>query len=303
MKILIIGLGSIATKHIRALQKINPRAEIYALRSSKNASKIKGVNNIFSLSEIKKNQLDFAIISNPTFSHYETIKSLIPFKIPLFIEKPLFSELDNGEMVSEIHENNITTYVACNLRFLECLRFTKELIAQKRINEVSIYCGSYLPDWRPDTDYKLGYSANKEMGGGVHIDLIHEIDYAYWLFGKPKIVNKLFSNKSSLAISAYDYANYALGFANFNASIILNYFRRDPKRTLEIVLDDETILVDILNNTVCINNNVIFESDKTIDDTYEDQLRFFIHEIVSKKKEFNTLDEAYEILKICLQED
>lgn len=303
MKIVIIGLGSIAAKHILAIKKIKPDIRFYALRSSKKADETTGVYNIFSLDELQEIKPDFVIISNPTFAHHKTIISLIPFNIPLFIEKPLFSQLDNGEVVKEIQQNNLITYVACNLRFLDCLRFTKDYITNKRINEVNIYCGSYLPDWRPGRDYKSTYSANKEQGGGVHIDLIHEIDYAYWLLGKPMQVSKVFSNKSSLDITAFDYANYTLDYPNFNASIVLNYYRRDPKRTLEIVLEEETILVDILKNRVYRNDDIIFDSEKTITDTYEDQLRFFIDHVIAKKKEFNTVDEAYEILKICLQND
>lgn len=303
MKILIIGLGSIALKHISAIKNIKPDAQFYALRSSKKAKEMVGITNIFSFNELSIIQVDFAIISNPTFAHHKTIIKLLPFNIPLFIEKPLFSELDNGELVRRIRESDIITYVACNLRFLDCLQFIKEYIANKRINEVSIYCGSYLPNWRPNRDYKSTYSANKEQGGGVHIDLIHEIDYAYWLFGKPLEVTKVFSNKSSLNINAFDYANYTIDYAKFNASIILNYFRRDPKRTLEIVLEEETILVDILNNKVYRNTDIIFESEKTIMHTYKDQLRFFIDKVISRKEEFNTVDEAYEILKICLQND
>lgn len=303
MNVLIIGLGSIAAKHISAIKKITPDARLYALRSSKKADEINGVSNIFSLNELHKIKPDFVIISNPTFVHRKTILSLIPFNIPIFIEKPLFSELDNGEVVKEIQKNNVITYVACNLRFLDCLRFAKDYITNKRINEVNIYCGSFLPNWRPGRDYKSTYSANIELGGGVHIDLIHEIDYTYWLFGKPTKVSKVFSNKSSLDITAFDYANYTLDYPSFNASIVLNYYRRDAKRTLEIVLEEGTILVDILKNKVYKNTDIIFESEKTIAHTYEDQLRFFIDHVVAKKKEFNTVDEAYEILKICLQND
>lgn len=303
MNVVIIGLGSIAVKHISAIKKIKPNARLYALRSSKKADEINGVNSIFSLDELQKIKPDFVIISNPTFAHHKTILSLIPFNIPIFIEKPLFSELDNGEVVKEIQKNNLITYVACNLRFLDCLRFAKDYITNKRINEVNIYCGSFLPNWRPGRDYKSTYSANRELGGGLHIDLIHEIDYTYWLFGKPTKVSKVFSNKSSLDITAFDYANYTLDYPSFNASIVLNYYRRDPKRTLEIVLEEGTILVDILKNKVYKNADIIFESEKTITHTYEDQLRFFIDHVVAKKKEFNTVDEAYEILKICLQND
>jgi predicted dehydrogenase len=303
MNVLIIGLGSIAQKHIKAIRELYSNVTVFALRSTKNVDEQKGIINIFCLEGLNKLNIDFVIISNPTVAHSDTIKKLIPFNIPLFIEKPLFSELNNDELIKEISHKNITTYVACNLRFLGCLRFTKDYLINKRINEVNIYCGSYLPDWRPDRDYKTTYSANKDLGGGVHIDLIHEIDYTYWLFGRPIEVSKIFSNKSSLGINAYDYANYNLSFDEFNVSIILNYFRRDPKRTLEIVLDEQTIFVDLLKNCVYRDGDIIFESKKTIIDTYKDQLSFFVNEIISKKKEFNRVDEAYEILKICLHKD
>ncbi|MBC8766919.1 Gfo/Idh/MocA family oxidoreductase [Arenibacter sp. BSSL-BM3] len=303
MKVLIVGLGSIASKHIAALRIIDPNVEFYAMRSSINADSKKGIINLFSFDDLNGLEIDFAIISNPTSVHKETVDRLIPKKIPLFIEKPLFSKLGYEEVLQEIQNNKITTYVACNLRFLDCLKFTKNYIQGKRINEVNIYCGSYLPDWRPGIDYKTTYSANKKLGGGVHIDLIHEIDYAYWLFGKPQKVNKVFSNKSSLNIDAYDYANYMLGYATFNANIILNYFRRDPKRTLEIVCDDQTLTINILKNTVYHNQEIVCMSEKTIIDTYEDQLRFFINEVLAKDNKFNTANEAYKILKICLEND
>ncbi|MDO6471585.1 Gfo/Idh/MocA family protein [Maribacter sp. 1_MG-2023] len=303
MKVLVVGLGSIALKHIAALRKIDFNVELYAIRSSLKADAKKGIINIFSFEDLDHIEIDFAIISNPTSVHKETIEHLIPKKIPLFIEKPLFSSLGNKAVLQKINSNNIITYVACNLRFLDCIKFAKKYIQGKRINEVNVYCGSYLPDWRPGIDYTTTYSANRKLGGGVHIDLIHEIDYTYWLFGKPQEVHKIFSNKSSLNIDAYDYANYMLGYTTFNANIVLNYFRRDPKRTLEIICDDHTLTIDILENTVYQNKEIIYTSKKTIIDTYEDQLRFFIHEVVAKDNKFNTANEAYEILEICLQND
>ncbi len=304
MNVLIIGLGSIAKKHIDALNQIDKTIKIFALRSHKTSESYLNITNLFDLNQIKNLSIDFIIISSPTFKHVDNIESLIEFNIPLFIEKPLFHTLEVNDVLNKIKKQNIKTYVACNLRFLDCLKFAKDYIVGKRINEVNIYCGSYLPDWRPERDYKMTYSANKEQGGGVHIDLIHEIDYAYWLFGKPKKTHKLFSSKSSLDINSFDYANYILDYDNFNANIVLNYFRKDSKRTLEILLEEETITVDILKNKVYdSNSNVLFKSDKTITDTYTDQLQFFIDYIATNKNEFNTVSEAYEILKICLQND
>ena len=128
----------------------------------------------------------------------------------------------------------------------------------KEINEVNVYCGSYLPEWRPNTDYKKSYSANTLLGGGVYIDLIHEIDYFFWFFGKPKNTVKSYKSNSSLAINAIEYANFTLFYTNFTTSVILNYYRRDAKRCFEIVFDDYTVEVDLLKNCVYQTKKIVY---------------------------------------------
>lgn len=303
MRVLIIGLGSIALKHIKALRAIDAASEIFALRSSRTSSEMEGIKNIYSYTEIPDLKFDFAIISNPTALHAQAIETLIPFNIPLFIEKPLFDKLVYKKIVDKAETSQIKTYVACNLRFLDCLAFTKDFIKNKRINEVNSYCGSYLPDWRPQMDFRKVYSANKELGGGVHIDLIHEMDYIYWLFGMPENVNSVMTNNSSLNISAYDYTNYLLEYPQFAANIVLNYYRRDSKRTFEIVTNEGTVSVDLLKNSVTFNESVIFTSHKTIFDTYEAQMRYFTDVILVHGNQMNSINEAFQILKLCLQKD
>ena len=305
MKVLIIGLGSIALKHIKALQELYSSVVIYALRRKGELSKgIEGVIEVFDISEIEVDTLSFILISNPTSAHYQTIREVIAYKKPLFIEKPLFGALSReaNELVTEVEKQGIQTYVACNLRYLECIAKTKELLANKRVNEVNVYCGSYLPDWRPNVDFRKVYSANKEMGGGVHIDLIHELDYVYWLFGTPTCTQSFFSNKSSLNITAYDYANYLWEYDDFSVSVVLNYYRRDSKRTLEILTDEGTYLVDLLKNNISYNDEIVFQSSQLSLETYTAQMQFFVEEILNKQTKFNTIVEGYKVLKLCLQE-
>lgn len=305
MKVLIIGLGSIAKKHIDAIRKLDESAEVFALRSSLNSkSDIVGVTDVYSLNDLKISVLDFIIISNSTSEHFSTIKQLSEFNIPLFIEKPLFSEIneETQHLVDQIENKNSKTYVACNLRFLECLQQLKRIIKDKVVNEVNVYCGSYLPNWRPGVDFRTIYSANKEMGGGVHIDLIHELDYVYWLFGNPLKTQTFFSNSSSLNITAFDYANYLWVYNEFSASIILNYYRKDSKRTIEIVTKEGTYLVDLLKNSIELNGDVIFISNNKIIDTYSKQIDFFVENVVKKGEKFNTIAEANTILKLCMKD-
>lgn len=303
MKVLIIGLGSIAQKHILAIRNQYVDVTFYALRSSKDAAEEENIINLFDVDELKAFKFDFAIISNPTSLHHKAIETLIPYNIPLFIEKPIFDTLEIGNLFAELEQKEIITYVACNLRFLGCISFLREFLEGKMVNEVNAYCGSYLPDWRPGKDFREVYSANKEMGGGVHIDLIHEIDYVFWLFGQPTDVKVVKRSESSLDISAIDYANFLFLYPNYCASIVLNYYRRDAKRTLEILLDDGTVYVDLLKNEVEFKNEIIYKSEKRIIDTYENQIKFFIDQVLPHKIKFNTANEAFQILELCITND
>jgi len=304
MKVLIIGLGSIAKKHIKSLREIG-EFQIYALRSSIDSPKFDNVSNIYDIEEVGSYDFDFFLISNPTSEHAFVIKKLIKYRKPFFIEKPIFDSVSsaNQELITSLALSKITTYIACNLRFLDCLWEIKRIIKDSRINEVNIYCGSYLPDWRPGVDFKKVYSANKEMGGGVHIDLIHEIDYLYWIFGTPLEVRSTFRSNSSLDITSIDYANYLWDYNFFSASLILNYYRRDTKRTFEIVTSESTYIVDLILNRIFKDGQEVFSSNQRIPDTYFSQMDYFIKMVLSNKNSnFNTAQEAYNILQLCIQD-
>ena len=306
MNVLIIGLGSIARKHITALKSLNFDSKIYALRSSLNATIEEGVENIYDIDN-SNDLFDFAIISNPTNLHYEYIEKLAQKGIPLFIEKPAIHKLENADkLVQLIEEQKKVTYVACNLRFHPCIVFLKNKIDTERliINEVNVYCGSYLPDWRPGKDFRTIYSAYAAMGGGVHLDLFHELDYTTWFFGLPNNNSSITRKVSTLNIDSIDYANYSFQYPCFTANIILNYYRRKPKRQIEIVLENDTWTIDLINN--CITNdegNLIFEvKNFSINETYNYQIKYFVDCLKNNQKPMNSLKESIEILKIILKE-
>jgi len=303
MTILFFGLGSIARKHIKALKEISVDVRIVALRHSPESDKIEGVENIFTL-EGAKLRPDFVVISTPTRQHENSINQALTFGCPIFIEKPVLSDLSNAGFLSEIIKSNkIATYIACNLRFHPCIRFLKDHLQtyQSKVNEVNVYCGSDLSKWRPETDYRKSYSAITEQGGGVHLDLIHEIDYCYWLFGHPLEVKGLRRKVSSLEIDSFDFANYSLIYEAYTVNVVLNYYRKSLRRDLELVTEDGTLLVDLASGFVKLEGKIIFEAvDFKMEQTYREQLEYFISHIRAGKKMMNDFEEAVNVLKIAL---
>lgn len=303
MIILIIGLGSIGKRHVDAIYALKLEVTIYALRGGLSNDCYKGVINIRSVDEIQ-NKIDFIVVSNITSAHEATIMSVLELKCPILIEKPVLSDEKNASLISaKLKQKNILTYVACNLRFHSGLQFFKKYLdeRQPRINEVNIYCGSYLPDWRSGIDFRESYSANFDEGGGVHLDLIHELDYCTWLFGFPETVNSIKREVSSLSINAIDHAKFEFLYTDFTTGINLNYYRRDAKRTLEVVTSEDSILLDLRSNIIqsLLTGDIIYNEPFEMKETYKKQMRDFIDVINSNKQIINNFDYGVKILQLA----
>ena len=303
MNVLLIGLGSIARKHIKALREIMPDVRITALRSKQIGSEtgVAGIRSIYQWDEADENY-DFIMITNPTHLHLETIEKAATLHRPLFIEKPPFHTIEGAqEILEHLIKNNVPTYTAFNMRFLPVIEWLKNQCNELRIYEVQVYCGSYLPDWRPGKDYRKIYSANKRMGGGVHLDLIHEIDYVRWIFGDPIDVKASASNISDLEITSFDHAHYWFRYDSKIVTIMLNYYRRDPKRSIEIVMENDTWRADLLEGTVYNSKGIkLFESRLKISDTYKIQMDYFLDTLREGKLLMNGLEESIKTLKLSL---
>lgn len=278
MNVLIVGLGSIAQKHLTVLRELANDSQFWALRSRESASSFPGVTNIYAWKDCPVN-IDFILIANPTHLHANTLRQALKQRKPIFLEKPPFMTVPEAEdMASEVAKSDIPVYTAFNLRFHPVIQWAKSHIVPAEVLEVQAYCGSYLPEWRPTQDYRKSYSAFRDMGGGVHLDLIHELDYLVHLFGHPESSYGFVSQFSELAIKSVDYAHYWLQYAGFGASVTLNYFRRDTKRTLEIVTRERTFMLDILRGEVLDKSTGTQLFSCTVDSlhTYRMQMKYFL---------------------------
>ena len=142
------------------------------------------------------------------------------------------------------------------------------------------------------------------MGGGVHLDLIHELDYVYWLLGAPNVIKRTLRKQSTLEINSFDFAHYLLEYPTFTVNITLNYYRVDRKRKIELVMEDATWQADLIDNQI-IDHMGCTIYQKKIDTlyTYREQIAYFVHKIQAELQPMNTFTESLNVLKICLLEN
>jgi predicted dehydrogenase len=256
-KVLIIGKGSSGKNHFIALRTINRKFIIKSV-SSRKFSIIFGRN----LSKLIKFNPDYLVIATPSSDHYKFIKiieKLFKNKFVL-IEKPLFNK--KFKPLNNIKNNYFVGY---NLRYHAVLRFIKNYIKNKKVYFVKAECLTYLPDWRK-INYKKSVSARKKLGGGVKLELSHEIDYLLWFFKDLKILYSFNKKISNLNINCDDILSLNASvkkntFINLN----LNFFSKISKREILINGKNFSLLGDLINNKVVLikdNKKKVFQFKK-----------------------------------------
>ena len=240
-RILIVGLGSIGKRHLRIARELLPDADIRILRHQECESVPEYANDcISSLEEAIAFGPQLAVIANPATYHMQVALPLARAGVHLLIEKPLSALLDNVQkLLKECRRHGTVLATGYNLRFLPSLQCFREILHDGVIGKIlSVRCeiGQYLPSWRPDTDYRQGVSARRELGGGALLELSHEIDYVRWIFGEIDWVQATLSRQSNLNIDVEDSAYLLFGFAasanqqTLIASVNLDFIRHDITR-------------------------------------------------------------------------
>ena len=196
-------------------------------------------------------QPQLAVIASPSDLHAEVLPALLDAKIACFIEKPVVIRREDADALENRAAATLpSTQVGCVLRFLGAVETLRGWLKQERLGKLvraRLECGQYLPDWRPGTDYRSGYSADARRGGGVIFDLIHEIDLAVLLFGDCKLEHVMGAKRSSLDLACEDVALLHLsGEDGLPISISLDYVSRMPVRNIEIVGEAASARLDFI---------------------------------------------------------
>ena len=313
MKFLIAGYGSIGKRHLENIMS-NNNSEIIVYSKRKDLSNLtkKNIKIFNSLEKCLAEKPNIGFITNETVHHVPVSKKLANAGLDLFIEKPLSNSTKSiSELVKLTKTKKLVTLMGCNLRFHECIKKIKSLIEQEKIGKiisVQVECGTYLPDWHPNEDYSKGYSARDDLGGGVVLTCIHEIDYLYWFFGEVKEVFSFTGKFSNLKIKSDDLSAIIMKFRNnVIAEIHLDYFQKPETRSCKIIGTKGTIVWNSSDNQVKLYNlkNNKWSTKLKIknykkNDMYKKELSHFINCIKQKKKSLNDISQGQYVLKIAL---
>jgi predicted dehydrogenase len=288
-RFLILGCGSIGRRHAANLRRLavdeilvhDPdRGRMQAL------ARDWGVTPCAHREEAYARVPAAALVCAPSSLHVALAREAMLHGCHVFVEKPIAHSLDGvDELIGLARDRERVLMVGYNLRFNACARRVECWLRSGRIGHVAsarLHVGSYLPWRHPWEDYRQGYGARRELGGGVILDAVHEIDYALWFFGTPDRVYCVSGKFSSLEIDTEDVAELLLSYPDRKAvSIHLDYLQRPHQRWCELIGDEGVIRCDLVGRSVHLFDAsrrewLVFEDESAPNDEYVREMERFV---------------------------
>lgn len=255
---LVIGTGSIARRHIKNLKKLHTQADVACVSASGRLVTQEEVGSDLVFESLDAALLwrpHFAVVASPAPYHLLHGAQAIAMDTPVLIEKPLSHSMEEVAVYEAIFSaTDVPVEIAYNLRYLPSAQLIKDVLDSNKlgkIHSVLVDVGQYLPDWRPTADYRLGVSARRELGGGVLLELSHELDYLSWFFGEFSQVFCVARKSSDLQIDVEDCVDAILKRRDgLVVSMHLDFLQRTVSRKCKIIGNEGSLVWDVVRNEV-----------------------------------------------------
>lgn len=251
MKVLVVGFGCIAKKHISNLRILYPQARLAVLCRPGKQRDTHELEQLFhDVESAKCWDPDFILIASPATLHEEHVAEFASLQIPILVEKPLASNLVEARKLQSVLKSRCM--LGYQLRFTDGFRQLQEWLPQLgHLYFVRMEVGQYLPSWRPDTPVSEMVSANPELGGGVLLELSHELDMLSLLLGSPVRVYAAAGPASHLNLAVEESTELSLRYeSGLLVQIHLDMLQYRPTRQSKWLGEFGQIEWDMLSNTL-----------------------------------------------------
>lgn len=281
MKLLIIGCGSIGSRHARNAQALGHSVVL------SDHDPARGQYADYKAA-LEKERVGAAIVALPSNLHVEAAQYLAEKGIPIFMEKPLATSLDGlDELIRLVGEKKVITLMGQSYRWHEGLLTLKAHLENGALGKVfrtSHSSKEYLPNWHPGHDYRQEYAAQKRLGGGaLFTSMSHTLDFIEWLFGaivelegcKERLGDLEMDVDDTVSVSGRTDRDIAFDAHN-------DYISKIPSHTLRVFGELGEAMLDMTANTLN-GEAYTFEPNHR----YVEELKHFVHLV-----ETNTFDHS-----------
>ena len=310
-KVAVIGLGSIAKRHRKNLKQLYPNCTLYAMSASGRQpdQKVEDCDHLVEkIDTLISEKVEMVIVASPAPYHASHALSLISAGIPTLIEKPVVTDTADLEALMQASQRHQTPIaVGYCLRYLPSAQRMSHLLQAEKIGTLynaTIEIGQYLPDWRPDKDFRKSVSANAELGGGALFELSHELDYSRWLLGELEVKAAILRSTDTLQLNVEDCVDLlAVSEQGVVTSIHLDFLQRAAHRRCRFTGSSGSLEWNLIENSITFSDQhgskmLYQEPSWDKNRMYLDMIRDFENMVKGKKNQCITLVDAGKTIKL-----
>lgn len=256
---LLVGFGSIGRRHLTNLHElgITDWAVVHTGRGTLPFEPPAPVRTYPDLAAALATESPaFAVVANPTALHLTTARACAERGCDVLLEKPVSHSTDGlDDLAATVTRVGVEVLVGFQFRYHPALHAVAGLLADGTLGApcaASVVWAEHLPDWHPWEDWRTGYAARPELGGGVHHTICHPFDYLRMLFGEVVSVSAHLSDRHPLGLEVPEAVDVRLGFADVDATVHLDYWSRPQTHRLEVTGTLGSVIWDYVAGTLAV---------------------------------------------------
>ena len=249
--VVIRGMGSIGRRHARVLRAMGHDVRGWPVRPRDTAVDDRPSSDADALAASAV--ADLVVVSSDTARHVDDASRVLDAGARrVLVEKPVAPSAADAERLMTHALAHERVMVAAPLRaHLGFLHFREAVSALPGPRYAAVVAQSWLPSWRPERDYRDSYSARRDEGGALR-DLVHEIDYAIVLFGRPRHVSAVLEVEGPLDLEAEQGATVLWATDTASVTLRVDYVTRPPRRGALVTSPGGSVAWDPTNGTVTV---------------------------------------------------
>jgi predicted dehydrogenase len=187
----VVGSGSAGRRHATALHSLLPDVRLVVVRRATSTQPLDvltalGAELVHTVDEAAMLAPSLAVIAGPSTTHAADAAVLLGAGAAVLVEKPLAASTEAGAALAvSADAADRPVVLGYHLRFDDVATSFRALVDQ-RIAEVASFelrVGQHLGSWRASVPAEHSVSARQDLGGGVLLELSHEIDAVLDAFG------------------------------------------------------------------------------------------------------------------------
>lgn len=278
---IVVGAGSIGIRHRNVLKDLGFDVGIVSRRHN--------VGEFRTVAEaVESSNPSYVVLATETERHLESLVDLIAsgYTGHVLLEKPV---LDRPRPIPALPFASIS--VGYQLRFHPAVRRLRSALTDTRVLSAQVRYGQYLPDWRPNRDYRETMTAGP--AGGVLLELSHELDLIRWLLGRAKVLHGSTFQSGLLEMEREDLAVGLLALDGGGlVGLELNCLDRVQNRTMTVTTDEHFFYLDLIDGSLSCNGETVSPGPIERDEVFAAMHRA----VISGQPDACTIDDAMAVL-------